>query len=257
MAHLPSLAVLALLLFARGGRAADCALLASCEACRAASCGWCLATRRCVNDAAWLCQGDVDHIGSVGTRAQCPSCDELRADYERRRAAAAALLPEEDAAAAASAAGAATAPAPGAAAAASWKPTDAEHIEDLLRRAALARSASQYGKAHPYETLGVAPSATQREVKKAYMRLATRLHPDRNPQHAAEAQAAFADVSGAHDLLSDQTLREAFDAEAAGGQAFFHDEASFQASGQQFACVLFFFCRAPRTRLPRSALTHA
>jgi hypothetical protein len=197
-----------------------------------------------------MCQGDTDHIGRLGRTQQCPSLEELAA-AARGRAAAAAEQPEEGgsaaAAAAADAAAAAAQQAPpprrsrggdgAAAAAAEWGPSGAAHLADLAQRAQRARSATAYGKAHPYATLGVPASATQREVHKAYKALATRLHPDRNPAHAKDAEAAFADVSAAHDLLSDQVAREAFDAEAAGGAAFFSDEASFAASGRQYECV--------------------
>ena len=101
-------------------------------------------------------------------------------------------------------------------------------------------SRAVHGAQHPYETLGLARDATAREVRRAYLTLSTRLHPDRNPPEVAEDAAdAFADLGAAYAVLSDQVAREAFDAEAAGGNAFFNDEASFQASGQTFAQNLY------------------
>jgi hypothetical protein len=195
----------------------------------------------CVPDEPWMCQGDVDHIGRIGQRHSCPSLDELRADHEerKRRSEAAEEGSRQDSAAstrgAAASGGSASA---FASRGGDWGPSGAAHLEDLQRRSTLAKSSNSYGKTHPYETLGVPSSATPREVKAAYKKLAQRLHPDRNlPDHKGSAEAAFADLSAAHDLLADQVQREAFDAEAAGGQAFFHDEASFQASGQQFVFV--------------------
>ncbi len=63
----------------------------------------------------------------------------------------------------------------------------------------------------PYEVLGVARSASQDEIKKAYRALAKKLHPDVNPGDKAVEQR-FKDASAAYDLLSDKERRRQFDA---------------------------------------------
>jgi len=63
----------------------------------------------------------------------------------------------------------------------------------------------------PYEVLGVARTASQDEIKKAYRALAKKLHPDLNPGDKAIEQR-FKDVSAAYDLLSDKDRRRQFDA---------------------------------------------
>lgn len=63
----------------------------------------------------------------------------------------------------------------------------------------------------PYEILGVAKTATQDEIRKAYRKLAKTLHPDLNPGDKA-AEARFKEVGGAYDLLSDEEKRRRFDA---------------------------------------------
>ncbi|ANP47989.1 molecular chaperone DnaJ [Candidatus Viadribacter manganicus] len=63
----------------------------------------------------------------------------------------------------------------------------------------------------PYETLGVARTATSDDIRKAYRRLAKKLHPDLNPGDK-QAEARFKEVTAANDLLSDPDKRKKFDA---------------------------------------------
>lgn len=64
---------------------------------------------------------------------------------------------------------------------------------------------------NPYETLGVANTATDEEIKKVYRRLARKHHPDVNPGDK-DAETKFKEISAAYDLLSDQEKRRRFDA---------------------------------------------
>jgi DnaJ-class molecular chaperone len=62
----------------------------------------------------------------------------------------------------------------------------------------------------PYAALGVAKTATQEEIKKAYKRIAREAHPDLNPGDAAAADR-FKAAAGAYDLLKDPEQRARFD----------------------------------------------
>lgn len=62
----------------------------------------------------------------------------------------------------------------------------------------------------PYSTLGVARTASEKEVKSAYRKLAKELHPDRNKDNPNAAEK-FSDATKAYDLLSDKDKRAQFD----------------------------------------------
>ena len=62
----------------------------------------------------------------------------------------------------------------------------------------------------PYEVLGVKPTATADEIRKAYRKLAKEFHPDLNPGKPA-AEARFKAVATAYDLLSDPEKRARYD----------------------------------------------
>jgi DnaJ-class molecular chaperone len=62
----------------------------------------------------------------------------------------------------------------------------------------------------PYETLGVAKTASAEDIQKAYRKLAKKLHPDLNPGDKS-AEEKFKDVSAAYDLLGDPEKRGRFD----------------------------------------------
>jgi curved DNA-binding protein len=60
-----------------------------------------------------------------------------------------------------------------------------------------------------YATLGVEPTASADEIRKAYRRLARKYHPDVSKEEGAEDR--FKEVSEAYDTLSDKEKREAYD----------------------------------------------
>ena len=61
-----------------------------------------------------------------------------------------------------------------------------------------------------YEVLGVSKGADEREIKKAYKRLAMKYHPDRN-QGDAGAEEKFKEVKEAYEVLTDENLRARYD----------------------------------------------
>ncbi|WP_026450057.1 DnaJ C-terminal domain-containing protein [Aequorivita capsosiphonis] len=80
-----------------------------------------------------------------------------------------------------------------------------------------------------YKVLGVNKSATAAEIKKAYRKLARKLHPDLNPNDKA-AQEKFQKINEANEVLSDPEKRKKFDQY---GKDWQHADAFEEAKKQQ------------------------
>jgi len=61
----------------------------------------------------------------------------------------------------------------------------------------------------PYTVLGIARSASEKDIKSAYRKLAKQYHPDGNPDPGAHEK--FAEATNAYDLLNDAGKRAQFD----------------------------------------------
>eukprot|EP01084_Bolivina_argentea_P148375 259420_1 len=80
-----------------------------------------------------------------------------------------------------------------------------------------------------YEMLGVAPEASESDIKRAYRKLALKYHPDKNPGDEAAAEK-FKELGHAYETLSDESKRKVYDQygkkgleEGAGGGGGYHD----------------------------------
>jgi DnaJ-class molecular chaperone len=62
----------------------------------------------------------------------------------------------------------------------------------------------------PYEVLGVPRTAKPEDIKKAFRRLAKKLHPDAN-KNDAKAASKFAELNAAYEIVGDADKRKAFD----------------------------------------------
>lgn len=72
-----------------------------------------------------------------------------------------------------------------------------------------------------YEVLGVSKDASERDIKKAYKRLAMKLHPDRNEGDKSKEEQ-FKEVKEAYEILNDDQKRAAYDQ---------HGHAAFEQGG--------------------------
>lgn len=60
-----------------------------------------------------------------------------------------------------------------------------------------------------YQILGLSPSASSEEIKKAYRSLALKYHPDRN--QSSDAEEKFKEITAAYGVLIDETKRREYD----------------------------------------------
>src|SRR4051794_132570 len=61
-----------------------------------------------------------------------------------------------------------------------------------------------------YKVLGVGSTATQKDITKAYRKLARENHPDTNPGNTA-AEERFKEISAAYDVVGDAEKRKEYD----------------------------------------------
>lgn len=62
-----------------------------------------------------------------------------------------------------------------------------------------------------YEVLDLEKNATEKDIKRAYKRLAMKYHPDRNQENKEESEAKFKEIKEAYEVLSDEQKRAAYD----------------------------------------------
>lgn len=80
-----------------------------------------------------------------------------------------------------------------------------------------------------YKLLGVSKDATDREIKRAFRKLAVKYHPDKNK--SPDAESIFRDIAEAHEVLSDEKKRRIYDQH---GEAGLKNEAGFDGSAFHF-----------------------
>eukprot|EP00391_Amoebophrya_sp_Ameob2_P010608 CAMPEP_0179000092 /NCGR_PEP_ID=MMETSP0795-20121207/10464_1 /TAXON_ID=88552 /ORGANISM="Amoebophrya sp., Strain Ameob2" /LENGTH=211 /DNA_ID=CAMNT_0020693019 /DNA_START=216 /DNA_END=848 /DNA_ORIENTATION=- len=75
----------------------------------------------------------------------------------------------------------------------------------------VAANKSAGGEGDFYATLGIKKDATDSEIKKAYRKLALKVHPDKNPDNKEWAEKEFKKITAAYEVLSDPEKRKQYD----------------------------------------------
>jgi curved DNA-binding protein CbpA len=63
----------------------------------------------------------------------------------------------------------------------------------------------------PYKALGIDIASSDKDIDKAFKKLALKWHPDKNPDNLKEAQQRFVEVYQAYEFLKDKTKKAEFD----------------------------------------------
>jgi molecular chaperone DnaJ len=74
----------------------------------------------------------------------------------------------------------------------------------------MAQASREWFEKDYYKVLGVAEDASERDIQRAYRKLAKQYHPDANPGDKA-AEEKFKEANTAHDVLSDAEKRKEYD----------------------------------------------
>jgi curved DNA-binding protein len=80
-----------------------------------------------------------------------------------------------------------------------------------------------------YEILGVEPTASDDDIKKAYRKIAFETHPDRNPNNP-ESEAKFKLANDAYEKLDDPAKRQDYDLRLQGKHPQQQEQASYEAA---------------------------
>ena len=73
-----------------------------------------------------------------------------------------------------------------------------------------------------YSVLGVTPTASETDIRKAYRQLAMKWHPDKNPQNLEAATEKFKKIAEAYEVLCDVGRRTEYDTLQATGRSQFN-----------------------------------
>lgn len=115
--------------------------------------------------------------------------------------------------------------------AAEFEPNEKEQeCAQKLKKAEVALKQSK--EKNYYKILGVARTANQSVIKKAYRDLALKWHPDKNADNKEKAEKMFQDISEAYEVLSDKEMRGKYDR----GEEVFENQGGGggQGGGNQF-----------------------
>lgn len=63
----------------------------------------------------------------------------------------------------------------------------------------------------PYKVLGVSKSSSKEEINKAFRSLASKYHPDKNPDDKDKSSAKFKEINAAFEIIGDENKRRQYD----------------------------------------------
>jgi curved DNA-binding protein CbpA len=92
---------------------------------------------------------------------------------------------------------------------------------------------SSHSSENLYDILGVLPTASQQEIRKAYLKLSLRYHPDKNIDNQEAAKAQFIRVGQAYEILADPSRRADYDRSLRGSYGTYNRPQQQQQRPQQ------------------------